>query len=166
MFTTVGPPTRPSQGDPAPRDRPLAPLREEGDDQRDEAMMTTASSDHDASDSFPATWGRQGCRSGSAMLVSMPDGIEYSAASAVIEGGLAGDGSAFTPGRPVWTADAASELMRFFVDAPLLGSDSFTAKLAGQLREASAEAVQLRSGSLIAPLGGQNLLPRPSDLGR
>jgi 5-methylcytosine-specific restriction protein B len=83
-----------------------------------------------------------------AKLADMPDGILYSAARRVIDAGLAEDGSAFTPARAVWTASTASELMQRFVDAPVTGSESFTAKLAGQLRSASDEAVQL-AGELM-----------------
>lgn len=56
---------------------------------------------------------------------------------------MRGGDSVFTPGRPVWTPDAAQELLRVFVDRPDEGGRSFEQKLDDQLEGASDEAVQL-----------------------
>ena len=55
------------------------------------------------------------------------------AAATVLKLGLVDGHSAFTPGSPVWTAEAAAELERAFVDKPDLGPRSFPEKLRSQL---------------------------------
>ncbi|WP_324276308.1 hypothetical protein [Blastococcus brunescens] len=65
------------------------------------------------------------------------------AAATVLRRGLVGGDSAFTPGSPVWTAQAAAELERAFVDNPDLGPGSFLEKLRGQLAGCSPVALQL-----------------------
>ncbi|MFF5230719.1 McrB family protein [Dactylosporangium sp. NPDC000521] len=77
----------------------------------------------------------------------MDDAI-YAAARQVLRAGLERDDSAFTPGRPVWTADAAEVLHARFVQHPDAGKDSFVRKLRGQLGGASPAAVQLM-GELV-----------------
>lgn len=67
----------------------------------------------------------------------------YAAAQRVIDAGLANDDSAFTPGRPVWTASTADDLLQRFVNAPELGAASFTEKLGRQLADAPQETTQL-----------------------
>lgn len=68
--------------------------------------------------------------------------VQEAAANVLTRGLVAGD-SAFTPGSPVWTAQAAVELERAFVDNPDLGSGSFLEKLRGQLADCSPAALQL-----------------------
>jgi len=86
----------------------------------------------------------------------MTDEALYLAARQVLDSGLGEDGSAFTPGRPVWTASVVADLTARFVDAPLLGSDSFIVKLSGQLAGAPLETVQLAAEllyfHLLAPV--------------
>lgn len=72
----------------------------------------------------------------------------YVAARRVIDAGLGSDGSAFTPGRPIWTAGTADDLYHRFVESPDLGSENFITKLSGQLKEAPGETVQL-AGELL-----------------
>lgn len=67
----------------------------------------------------------------------------YAAARLFIGEGLRADGSGFTPGRPVWTAEAFDELRTQFVERPDAGGASFLEKLHGQLEGASDPAVQL-----------------------
>lgn len=67
----------------------------------------------------------------------------YAAARRVIDAGLASDGSAFTPGRPVWTRTTADDLCQRFVNAPELGGASFAEKLGRQLADAPPETIQL-----------------------
>lgn len=66
-----------------------------------------------------------------------------SAAAIVLRRGVVEGDSAFTPGLPVWTAPAAAELERAFVDNPDLGPGSFLEKLRGQLAGCSPTALQL-----------------------
>lgn len=88
--------------------------------------------------------------------MAMTDEALYVAARRVLDSGLGEDGSAFTPGKPVWTASVVADLMARFVDAPLLGSDSFVVKLSGQLGGAPPETVQLAAEllyfHLLAPV--------------
>ncbi len=77
----------------------------------------------------------------------MDDAI-YAAARQVLRAGLERDDSAFTPGRQVWTAEAADALHTHFVEQPDAGKDSFVRKLKGQLSGASAAAIQLM-GELV-----------------
>ncbi|MFV2124707.1 McrB family protein [Micromonospora sp. LOL_013] len=83
----------------------------------------------------------------------------YAAARRIIEAGLAADDSAFTPGRPVWTAESADLLEKYFVQRPDAGTGSFTRKLRGQLDGVPATAIQLMAELIYLHL----LLPR--DLG-
>lgn len=52
-------------------------------------------------------------------------------------------GSLLTPSEPVWTSEAAGELVAHFLDAPDTGGGSFVEKLRTQLAEASPSAVRL-----------------------
>jgi 5-methylcytosine-specific restriction enzyme B len=70
------------------------------------------------------------------------EAIEVAAAS-VLAAGLLADGSAFTPGRAVWTAAAASELVEAFVKSPDAGRGDFVSKLRRQVGDCSPEAIQL-----------------------
>lgn len=65
------------------------------------------------------------------------------AAATVLKLGLVDGDSAFTPGSPVWTAEAAAELERAFVDKPDLGPGSFLEKLRSQLAGCSPTTLQL-----------------------
>lgn len=47
----------------------------------------------------------------------------YVAGRLVFDAGLERDGSAFTPGRAIWTAAVADDLHHRFVEAPELGAD-------------------------------------------
>lgn len=89
----------------------------------------------------------------------MSDERIYSAAQAIVAAGLAADDSAFTPGRPVWTAANARDLHERFVDQPDLGKGSFTTKLKGQLADAPPDTAQL-----MAELTYLHLL-LPKDIG-
>lgn len=83
----------------------------------------------------------------------------YDAARRVIEAGLAGDGSLFTPERAVWTRASADDLEERFVQSPQIGSATFVEKLGRQLAGASQESIQL-----MAELLYLHLLP-PVDIG-
>jgi 5-methylcytosine-specific restriction protein B len=95
----------------------------------------------------------------------MPDPIVekaapiYAAGRRVLEAGLDGDGSAFTPDLAVWSAAAADDLHRRFVEAPLTGSGRFVDKLRRQLAGAPQETTQLAAELLYL-----YLLP-PDDIG-
>ena len=80
----------------------------------------------------------------------------YAAARRIIEAGFAADDSAFTPGRPVWTAESADLLYKNFVQRPDAGTGSFTRKLHGQLDGVPASAIQLMAELIYLHL----LLPR------
>lgn len=80
----------------------------------------------------------------------------YAAARRIIEAGFAADDSAFTPSRPVWTADSADLLDKYFVQRTDAGTGSFTGKLRGQLSGAPAAAIQLMAELIYLHL----LLPR------
>lgn len=69
--------------------------------------------------------------------------VVQEAAARVLAAGLGGDDSAFTPGRPVWTAANAAELVAAFVDKPDLGAGNFLVKLESQLAGCSPHALQL-----------------------
>ncbi|WP_433213246.1 AAA family ATPase [Dactylosporangium sp. CS-047395] len=86
----------------------------------------------------------------------MDEELVYQAARRVLEAGLAEDGSAFTPGRPVWTAEAAEALYAAFVQQPDAGRGSFVDKLAGQLAGAPPAAIQLMAELIYLHL----VLPR------
>ena len=83
----------------------------------------------------------------------------YAAVRRVFDAGLRSDDSVFTPGRRVWTAQAAAALDRRFVQAPEVGPARFVEKLSRQLAGAPQETVQL-AGELTYLY----LLP-PSDIG-
>jgi 5-methylcytosine-specific restriction protein B len=89
----------------------------------------------------------------------MSDERIYAAAQTIVRAGLAADGSAFTLGRPVWTAANARDLHERFVDQPDLGKGSFTTKLKGQLAGAPPGTAQL-----MAELTYLHLL-LPKDIG-
>lgn len=74
------------------------------------------------------------------------------AAATVLRRGLVDGDSAFTPGSPVWTAEAAAELERAFVDKPDLGPGSFLEKLRGQLTGCSPNRAPAR-GRASVPVG-------------
>ncbi|MEU7616498.1 AAA family ATPase [Micromonospora rifamycinica] len=110
----------------------------------------------------------------------MNEDAVYAAARRAIDAGLAGDGSAFTPGRAVWTAEAADQLYARFVQQPDAGRGSFVRKLQGQLAGASPTAVQLMGELIYLHLllprdiggpakravisGALSLLPEPVDI--
>ncbi|MFN8035394.1 MAG: AAA family ATPase [Acidimicrobiia bacterium] len=71
------------------------------------------------------------------------DPVVYDAMQVVIDNGLRQDGSAFTPGVAVWTAEQFAALRRFFTEQPDLGKDSYIQKLKGQLAGANDPAIQL-----------------------
>jgi MoxR-like ATPase len=71
-----------------------------------------------------------------------PDEI-YEAMNVFVEHGLRANDSAFTPGRPIWTADNFGALKVRFVDRPDTGSDSFNDKLRRQLGGCTPGQVQL-----------------------
>src|SRR5436190_4895649 len=76
------------------------------------------------------------------------------AAARVLAAGLLQDGSAFTPGRAIWTAAAARELSEAFVDAPEVGSGDFLSKLRRQTEDCAPETLQL-----VAELQYLTILP-------
>lgn len=65
------------------------------------------------------------------------------AAARIFEEGLRVGGSAFAPGRPVWSGQTVDELYSAFVLQPDSSSDSFETKLAKQLEHASDDAILL-----------------------
>ncbi len=75
----------------------------------------------------------------------MRDGPEqvYVLADEIRERCIRGLGSLLTPGEPIWTSEAASELVAHFLNAPDTGGGSFLVKLRSQLAGVSPEAVQL-----------------------
>lgn len=110
----------------------------------------------------------------------MNEDAVYTAARKVIDAGLAGSGSAFTPGRAVWTVEAADQLYARFVQQPDAGRGSFVRKLQGQLAAAPPTAVQLMGELIYLHLllprdiggaakravinGALSLLPEPVDI--
>ncbi|WP_432984101.1 McrB family protein [Dactylosporangium sp. CA-233914] len=86
----------------------------------------------------------------------MDELLVYTAADDVLKAGLANDGSAFTPGRAVWTAAAADALVAAFVEQRDAGQGSFVGKLRGQLAGVAPEAIQLMAELIYLHL----LLPR------
>jgi 5-methylcytosine-specific restriction enzyme B len=83
----------------------------------------------------------------------------FAATRRVFDAGLARDDSAFTPGLSVWTAVAADDLERRFVQAPQTGPGKFVEKLRRQLGGAPQETAQLAAELLYV-----YLLP-PNDIG-
>lgn len=63
--------------------------------------------------------------------------------SVVVENGLRQDGSAFTPGPPVWAGDNFAALRSHFIEQPDLGKTSYLKKLEGQMAGADDRAIQL-----------------------
>jgi 5-methylcytosine-specific restriction protein B len=53
------------------------------------------------------------------------DEAVYAAARRILDSGLARDGSLFTPGVEIWSADAADALYAKFIQQPDLGKESF-----------------------------------------
>jgi len=53
--------------------------------------------------------------------------------SVVVENGLRQDGSAFTPGPPVWAGDNFAALRSHFIEQPDLGKTSYLKNLEGQM---------------------------------
>jgi 5-methylcytosine-specific restriction enzyme B len=88
--------------------------------------------------------------------VRVDDYVVYEAANRVLTAGLKQDGSAFTPGRAVWTAANADALGSLFLQQPDAGSGSFVRKLAGQLQGAPDGTIQLMSELIYLHL----LLPK------
>lgn len=86
---------------------------------------------------------------------AIASGVLYRAARQMLDRGLGENDSAFTPGRPVWTASVAADLKARFADAPLLGSGTFVDKLCVKLGGAPGEtvllAVELFYLHLLAP---------------
>ncbi|MER3388565.1 MAG: AAA family ATPase [Microcella sp.] len=74
-----------------------------------------------------------------------------------VERGLAELDSVFAPGRAVWTAPVAAELVERFVNAPDAAGGSFTEKMSGQFASASDDA-----RLLMAELVALQLLPASS----
>ena len=70
-------------------------------------------------------------------------GSAYVAAQRWIKIVLPGDGSLFTPGRPIWTLPVINDFHERFVDLPGGSNDSFMAQFAQQLAEAGDATVQL-----------------------
>ena len=75
----------------------------------------------------------------------MRDGPEqvYVLADEIRERCIRGPGSLLTPGEPVWTSEAASELVAHFWNTPDTGGGSILVKLRSQLTGVSPKAVQL-----------------------
>jgi len=67
----------------------------------------------------------------------------YEAIRVVVDNGLRQDGSAFTPGAPVWTGVNFAALREHFIEQPDLGKDTYLTKLEGQLTGADDSAIQL-----------------------
>ncbi|MFI5905973.1 McrB family protein [Dactylosporangium sp. NPDC051541] len=80
----------------------------------------------------------------------------YAAARKVLQAGLAADGSAFTPGQPVWTAAAADALHTALAGQPDTAHGSFETKLKAQLYGLGPDAIQLMAELFYLHL----LLPR------
>lgn len=86
--------------------------------------------------------------------------VEY-AARTVIDAGLGRGDSAFTPGRPIWSAESTQALFEAFVDHPVAGGESFLGKLRQQLADAPPDAIQLAAELLYL-----NVLPLNNVYGR
>jgi 5-methylcytosine-specific restriction protein B len=67
----------------------------------------------------------------------------YEAIRLVVDNGLRKDGSLFTPGVAIWTAENFAKLRRCFIDQPDVGKDHYLDKLKGQLAGANDPAIQL-----------------------
>ena len=63
--------------------------------------------------------------------------------SVMVENGLRQDGSAFTPGTPVWAGVNFASLRSHFIEQPDLGKTSYLKKLEGQMAGADDRAIQL-----------------------
>ena len=72
----------------------------------------------------------------------------YEVAARWVDAALRRDNSLFTPGRPIWSLANLDELDARYVQNPDLGSGSFEGKLQGQLKGASADAIQLMGEAL------------------
>ena len=80
----------------------------------------------------------------------------YAAARRVLDSGFGEDGSVFTPGARVWTAESADDLHERFVRSPQIGSARFVEKLRRQLADAPAATVQLMAELLFLHLLAPN----------
>src|SRR5437867_4525146 len=76
----------------------------------------------------------------------------YEAANRFVSEALKSDGSLFTPGVPVWSADNIKELYHRFIEQPHPGPDRFEVKLRRQLQGAPAKAIQLAGEVLFVHL--------------
>ncbi len=85
----------------------------------------------------------------------------YEAASRFVSEALKSDGSLFTPGVPVWSADSIEDLYHRFVEQPDTGPDRFDVKLQQQLHGAPAIVIQLAAEVLFVHL----LIVHPSKMG-
>lgn len=83
--------------------------------------------------------------------------VVVATAKIFVERGLADLDSVFAPGREVWNASTASELVDRFVKAPDAAGGSFTEKMSGQFASASDDA-----RLLMAELVALQLLPASS----
>ncbi|MFW0786142.1 AAA family ATPase [Gordonia sp. CPCC 206044] len=78
----------------------------------------------------------------------------------LIEAGVAGGDSLFSPGDAIWSAANLDELKEKFIDRPDTGSGDFFVKLEQQLGDASSDAIQL-----FAEVFTLNILPLYDYLG-
>jgi 5-methylcytosine-specific restriction protein B len=85
---------------------------------------------------------------------AMPGAPAIEAAAAEFRRALQDGDSVLTPGRPIWTAANAEELLARFNGRPDISGANFEEKLARQLADASPDAVQL-----FAELYSLDLLP-------
>ena len=85
---------------------------------------------------------------------AMPGAPAIEAAAAEFRRALQDGDSVLTPGRPIWTAANAEELLAKFNGRPDISGANFEEKLARQLADASPDAVQL-----FAELYSLDLLP-------
>ena len=77
----------------------------------------------------------------------------YEVAQRIVQQTLKSDGSLFTPGTAIWTADNVEDLYERFVGHPDKSSDSFEDKFRRQLEGAPLETRQLAAEPTLRPLG-------------
>ena len=73
----------------------------------------------------------------------------YEAAKRFVDEALRHDGSLFTPGMPIWSADNIQELYHRFVEQPDTGSDPFEVKLQHQIQGAPSYGYTTCRGSAL-----------------
>ena len=85
----------------------------------------------------------------------------YDATERFVAEALRHDGSLFTPGVPIWSADNIQELYHRFVEQPDTGPDPFEIKLQHQIQGAPAMVIQLAAEVLFVHL----LIVHPATMG-